>query len=261
MKAPTRFFLVCLGLANLAVAGDYFYLRYLESHLATAVAACETESNRLVEASAKSQTQTKEKPNSADDYAAWIVKNKDKRGTEEFEFVARAYQEAKAEEERKIVPASDLTSEQLQAIENAKARRKLAELEDKAVSVAPGKSQDKRYVIEDEIPGNQAPSDGREPWTYYSAEQGKNPFDQFDQDEFGGYVCEPFDLATDGYNLESISQVQQKVVAAYRSKNSFDATTFGVVSVFALLLLGILPHTWYFLLRRLREVAASIRAE
>ena len=35
----------------------------------------------------------------ADDYADWIVKNKSKRGTPEFQTVAAAYQEAKAEEE------------------------------------------------------------------------------------------------------------------------------------------------------------------
>lgn len=222
----------------MAVAGDYFYLRYLESDLTTAVAACEAESNRLVEASAKSQTQTKEKPNSADDYAAWIVKNKDKRGTEEFEFVARAYQEAKAEEERKIVPASDLTPEQLQAIENAKAR----------MAKAQGK---KTYTIDEVMTYAPVPSGENGP------RNNPGPYD----DILYGYVCEPFDLATAGYDLESISKVQQKVVAAYRSKASFDATTFGAVSVFALLLLGILPHTWYFLLRRLREVAASIRGE
>lgn len=34
----------------------------------------------------------------ADDYAAWIVKNADKRGTPEFETVAQAYQAAKSEE-------------------------------------------------------------------------------------------------------------------------------------------------------------------
>lgn len=35
----------------------------------------------------------------ADDYANWIVKNQDKKGTPEFETVAAAYREAKAEEE------------------------------------------------------------------------------------------------------------------------------------------------------------------
>jgi hypothetical protein len=34
----------------------------------------------------------------ADEYAAWIVKNSAKRGTPEFETVAQAYQIAKAEE-------------------------------------------------------------------------------------------------------------------------------------------------------------------
>lgn len=41
----------------------------------------------------------------ADDYAAWIVQNEDKKGTREFEIVARAYQEAKAEEARPKTPA------------------------------------------------------------------------------------------------------------------------------------------------------------
>jgi len=36
----------------------------------------------------------------ADDYAAWIVANRDKKGSREFEIVAQAYQEAKAEEAR-----------------------------------------------------------------------------------------------------------------------------------------------------------------
>ena len=34
----------------------------------------------------------------ADDYAAWIVKNADKRGTPEFNTVSQAYQAAKSEE-------------------------------------------------------------------------------------------------------------------------------------------------------------------
>ena len=34
----------------------------------------------------------------ADEYAAWIVKNSSKRGTPEFDTVAQAYQQAKGEE-------------------------------------------------------------------------------------------------------------------------------------------------------------------
>lgn len=34
----------------------------------------------------------------ADDYADWIVKNKAKKGTPEFDTVVKAYQEAKSEE-------------------------------------------------------------------------------------------------------------------------------------------------------------------
>lgn len=41
---------------------------------------------------------------SADDYAAWIVQNSDKRGTPEFDIVAQAYQQAKGEDQAK--PAS-----------------------------------------------------------------------------------------------------------------------------------------------------------
>ncbi len=33
----------------------------------------------------------------ADEYAAWIVKNASKRGTPEFDIVAKAYQQAKGE--------------------------------------------------------------------------------------------------------------------------------------------------------------------
>lgn len=41
---------------------------------------------------------------SADDYAAWIVKNQDKRGTPDFDTVAKAYQEAKSTEALGGVP-------------------------------------------------------------------------------------------------------------------------------------------------------------
>ena len=42
----------------------------------------------------------------ADQYAEWIVKNKDKAGTPEFETVAKAYREAKAEEESQQTPVA-----------------------------------------------------------------------------------------------------------------------------------------------------------
>jgi hypothetical protein len=41
----------------------------------------------------------------ADDYADWIVKNEDKKGTEDFNTVVRAYQEALAEETKSKGPA------------------------------------------------------------------------------------------------------------------------------------------------------------
>ena len=41
----------------------------------------------------------------ADDYADWIVKNKEKRGTPEFEAVAAAYKEAQAEEQSQAEPS------------------------------------------------------------------------------------------------------------------------------------------------------------
>lgn len=42
----------------------------------------------------------------ADDYAQWIVNNSDKKGTPEFQTVAQAYQEAKAEEAQQAAPVS-----------------------------------------------------------------------------------------------------------------------------------------------------------
>lgn len=207
MKAPTRFFLVCLGLAALAVAGSYLYSMHLDSRLTAATAACEAESKRLVEET-----------------------------------------EAKTKLQKKEVPAADLTPEQALAIKNAKARMAQAE----------GK---KTYTIDEVMSGASTPGNEKGPWNDYRPEQSKNPFDQFDRDEFGGYVCEPLALATAGYDLESLSKVQQELVAAYWSAQSSDPIRFGLVWVSALLLLGILPHAWYFLLRRLREVAASIRGE
>ena len=188
MKVPTRFFLICLGFAVLAGAGSYAYQKYLTARLSAATSACEAESKLLVEASAPKDKE-KEKPNSA-----------------------------------KVVPESDLTPEQLQAIENAKARRRLAELEDKAAGKPTGEN---------------------ESWSMI----------------FTGYVCEPSELATAGYDIEKISKAQQEVVAAYWGAESSEPIRFGVFWVSALLLFGIVPHAWYFLLRRLREVAASIRGE
>ena len=42
----------------------------------------------------------------ADEYAAWIVQNADKKGTPEFETVAQAYQLAKTEDAPKAAPLS-----------------------------------------------------------------------------------------------------------------------------------------------------------
>ena len=46
----------------------------------------------------------------ADQYAEWIVKNKDKQGTREFEVVAQAYKEAKAQESQQPQQAVPLRS-------------------------------------------------------------------------------------------------------------------------------------------------------
>lgn len=47
----------------------------------------------------------------ADEYAAWIVKNEAKKGTPEFETVAAAYKEAKAEEQARTLPEVTVTPE------------------------------------------------------------------------------------------------------------------------------------------------------
>lgn len=56
----------------------------------------------------------------ADEYAAWIVKNADKRGTPEFDIVAQAYQMAKAETPRAKPQVSDPT-EGMSFLDNAAA--------------------------------------------------------------------------------------------------------------------------------------------
>lgn len=48
---------------------------------------------------------------SADDYAAWIVKNADKKGTPEFDTVAAAYKEAKVQEQEQSLPEIIVTPE------------------------------------------------------------------------------------------------------------------------------------------------------
>ena len=47
----------------------------------------------------------------ADQYAAWIVQNQAKKGTPDFDTVARAYQEAKLEE-AKAAPSAGFRSEE-----------------------------------------------------------------------------------------------------------------------------------------------------
>lgn len=47
----------------------------------------------------------------ADEYAAWIVKNADKKGTPEFETVAAAYKEAKSQEQARTLPEVTVTPE------------------------------------------------------------------------------------------------------------------------------------------------------
>lgn len=48
MKFPTRFFVICLVMAGISLAGGYLYAGYLGRQLSKAVSACETESKREV---------------------------------------------------------------------------------------------------------------------------------------------------------------------------------------------------------------------
>lgn len=67
----------------------------------------------------------------ADEYAAWIVKNKDKKGTPEFDTVAQAYQEAKAEEAQ---PVAEQPTEFKQTTIASDAKELAGRISDKARS-------------------------------------------------------------------------------------------------------------------------------
>ena len=54
----------------------------------------------------------------ADDYAQWIVDNQDKKGTADFDTVAKAYQEAKAEEAGTIATNNNITTAPPEGTEN-----------------------------------------------------------------------------------------------------------------------------------------------
>lgn len=85
----------------------------------------------------------------------------------------------------------------------------------------------------------------------------KTPDSRINGFEFAGLVCDPlaFDM-TD----KVPPGAQGEMVLADRARSSFEGSFF-LIAAILLSLVGILPASWYFLLRRLREVAAAIRGE
>jgi hypothetical protein len=66
-------------------------------------------------------------------------------------------------------------------------------------------------------------------------------------------VCDAMALS----KLSDALGVQKQVVEAYRDVSARKELPY-LISI-PILILGILPHFWYFLLRRLREIASAIR--
>lgn len=75
---------------------------------------------------------------------------------------------------------------------------------------------------------------------------------------FAGLACSPSELISTYGELHA---VQNEVIAAYRAKHSFEYGAVLYVLAMLCVLVGVLPVCWYFLLRRIREVAAAIRGE
>lgn len=65
--------------------------------------------------------------NTADDYASWIVKNADRKGTPEFATVAAAYQQAKAGEPQPAQPAEEVSPMQAALISAGKSFTRLGQ--------------------------------------------------------------------------------------------------------------------------------------
>lgn len=71
-------------------------------------------------------------------------------------------------------------------------------------------------------------------------------------------VCTPSDLI----NGETVPPgTQGAVVVAYKAKLAFNDGAVHYIIACALVVLGALPAIWYFLLRRIREIAAAVRGE
>lgn len=83
----------------------------------------------------------------------------------------------------------------------------------------------------------------------------EGPWQKF---KFVGLVCTPSELISTHGELHA---VQKEVIAAYRAKHSFEYGAVLYVLAMLCVLVGTLPVCWYFILRRIREVAAAIRGE
>lgn len=69
-------------------------------------------------------------------------------------------------------------------------------------------------------------------------------------------VCEPTMLAND---VDSLRGEQRQLALAYRDRYGHEP--LGYFAALAALIVGVVPHVWYFGLRRLREVADAIRGD
>jgi arginine/lysine/ornithine decarboxylase len=81
------------------------------------------------------------------------------------------------------------------------------------------------------------------PWTAYQSD----PLD-----------CDPFKLYVNSRDAEALTGIQGEIVKAYmEEQNQVAPALYGIA--FLIMFIGVVPVCWYFLLARLREVAAAIR--
>jgi hypothetical protein len=95
MEKPTKIALVGIAIGGVTAATGYIGLEYSKRRIANLVTACASESKQESVAVELWRNEDRipglGRMATVDDYAQWIVANKERKGTSEFEAVARAY--------------------------------------------------------------------------------------------------------------------------------------------------------------------------
>lgn len=260
MKSPTRFFFLCFGLAAFLVASHLLYSAYLDSQLDAAVAACQTRSKQEV-------AKLGQKPASDG-----------KAGRDLSSELFEVNQGHEPQESTKLTQVDTVKSN---AKEVAKSKIGNGLVAPKDVEGGPWEyyksnqadsaNHDANEVANEkawnELGAKYSDSKGKK-----AAAEGLNPFDKFDgprseRSPSGmfsdiGLECEPKELyqasLTEGFPMAAH---YRPVAAAYYNTQSSRFMELAYWLAFFILFIGSLPAIWYFLIRRLKEVAAAVRGE